>query len=247
VQEEAGEITYWHVELPSHAVILAEGLACESYLDTGNRRGFANGGQVVDLHPNLDPRATAERIWQERGCAPLIRDGEALVAVRTQLHRRLAYLGFCETDDPDLHLLANGIPIRPSMVQGRMHRFLLPAGTMRVTVSSISGVPAEHDPVSIDRRRLGVMITAMVLRAPGRRLDLSHEATRCGFHPPEWEGARQWQWTDGAGEIALPDGFAETSCLLDLHIAAVRPAWRKRQAAKRVATTGLHGHLSAHA
>jgi hypothetical protein len=40
----AGEVAgagYWHVELAAHAVLLAEGLACESYLDTGNRAGLA--------------------------------------------------------------------------------------------------------------------------------------------------------------------------------------------------------------
>jgi hypothetical protein len=34
--------TYWHVELHAHAVILAEGLPVESYLDTGNRAAFAH-------------------------------------------------------------------------------------------------------------------------------------------------------------------------------------------------------------
>ena len=34
------KITYWHVELPRHDVLLAEGLPCESYLDTGNRFTF---------------------------------------------------------------------------------------------------------------------------------------------------------------------------------------------------------------
>ncbi len=33
-------VEYWHVELDRHAVILADGLACESYLDTGNRSAF---------------------------------------------------------------------------------------------------------------------------------------------------------------------------------------------------------------
>ncbi len=33
-------IEYWHVELPSHEVLLAEGLPVESYLDTGNRAAF---------------------------------------------------------------------------------------------------------------------------------------------------------------------------------------------------------------
>ncbi len=44
VQEAVARITYWHVELASHGVILAEGLPCESYLDTGNRAAFESDG-----------------------------------------------------------------------------------------------------------------------------------------------------------------------------------------------------------
>ena len=39
-----GSIEYFHVELDRHDVLFAEGLAAESYLDTGNRGLFANGG-----------------------------------------------------------------------------------------------------------------------------------------------------------------------------------------------------------
>jgi hypothetical protein len=42
VQEPVDEVTYYHVELAAHDVILAEGLPCESYLDTGNRAAFAH-------------------------------------------------------------------------------------------------------------------------------------------------------------------------------------------------------------
>ena len=35
--EEVDDVVYWHVELESHDVLLAEGLACESYMDAGNR------------------------------------------------------------------------------------------------------------------------------------------------------------------------------------------------------------------
>jgi hypothetical protein len=41
VQQPSDAIEYWHVELPAHAVLLAEGLPVESYLDTGNRRAFS--------------------------------------------------------------------------------------------------------------------------------------------------------------------------------------------------------------
>jgi hypothetical protein len=50
-QQPVGAIEYWHVELPGHAVLLAEGLPVESYLDTGNRLRF-------DL--NAIPGATAQ-------------------------------------------------------------------------------------------------------------------------------------------------------------------------------------------
>jgi hypothetical protein len=33
-------IEYWHLELPAHDLVLAEGLTAESYLDTGNRSAF---------------------------------------------------------------------------------------------------------------------------------------------------------------------------------------------------------------
>ena len=36
-QVEVDEVTYWHVELDSHDVILAEGPPAESYLEMGNR------------------------------------------------------------------------------------------------------------------------------------------------------------------------------------------------------------------
>jgi hypothetical protein len=40
VQQAADEVRYFHVELPEHDVLLAEGLEVESYLDSGNRAMF---------------------------------------------------------------------------------------------------------------------------------------------------------------------------------------------------------------
>ncbi len=40
-QERRDEITYYHVKLKTHGVLLADGLPAESYLDTGNRAAFA--------------------------------------------------------------------------------------------------------------------------------------------------------------------------------------------------------------
>jgi len=70
-------VTYYHVELPCHELILAEGLAVESYLDVGDRSNFENGGGAVALFPNFTSLK-----WETEGCAPLVVTGPELAAVR---------------------------------------------------------------------------------------------------------------------------------------------------------------------
>ena len=85
-QEDFCAVTYWHVELPAHGVLLAEGLPAESFLDTGNRGAFANGGGAVHGAPGFCPR----RLGGARGCAPLVTAGEA----RDRVYRRLLAQAF---------------------------------------------------------------------------------------------------------------------------------------------------------
>ena len=87
VQEQNDDVTYWHVELARHDVLLAEGLPCESYLDNGNRTAFDNGG-VVQLHPRFAPDARCEAAWEAAGCAPMRIDGPAVRRVDARLRRR---------------------------------------------------------------------------------------------------------------------------------------------------------------
>jgi hypothetical protein len=78
-------VTYWHVQLASHDAIVAEGLAAETYLDTGNRADFDNGGPVVSVHP-----AFADAVWRATACAPQLRFGDALGALQYRLAIRAA-------------------------------------------------------------------------------------------------------------------------------------------------------------
>jgi len=81
-------MTYWHVELPAHDVLLPEGLPAESCLDIGGiKAGFANGGPAVTLHPDSLPLK-----WEANGCAPLIISGPTLAAVRQRLEGRARLL-----------------------------------------------------------------------------------------------------------------------------------------------------------
>ncbi len=85
VAREAGgaSATYWHIELPAHDVVLAEGLPCESYLDTGNRAAFENAGTVMQTHPDF-----SQRLWDADACAPLVIAGPQLDRVRARLYAR---------------------------------------------------------------------------------------------------------------------------------------------------------------
>ncbi len=84
VREPMDRVVYFHVELPRHDVLLAEELPCETYLDTGDRANFDNGGDVVHLHPDF-----AMRVWDAMGCAPLHVAGPALESVRARLSSRI--------------------------------------------------------------------------------------------------------------------------------------------------------------
>jgi collagen type I alpha len=78
-QETVSRITYYHVELDQHDVILAEGLPAETYLDVGDRSNFANGGVLVRLHVSLADT------WEMRGAAPLVITGPLLERVRQRV------------------------------------------------------------------------------------------------------------------------------------------------------------------
>ncbi len=93
-QEARDDITYWHVELARHDVVIAEGLPCESYLDTGNRSAFENADGPVELHPEF-----ARTVWAAQGCAGILTDPSelALRAIHTRLAARARRYGLANS------------------------------------------------------------------------------------------------------------------------------------------------------
>jgi hypothetical protein len=78
-------VDYVHVELRRHAVILAEGLPAESYLDTGDRSSFANG-DVTRLFADFEGHAQdVASIREANACAPFVVHGGELDEVRRRL------------------------------------------------------------------------------------------------------------------------------------------------------------------
>jgi hypothetical protein len=184
-------IEYLHVELDRHDVLLAEGLPAESFLDTGNRCAFANGGTVTSLHPDFAPR-----IWQAEGCADLVLGGPRLAEARRRLLARAAALGHRITSHPALAMVADGRRLAVT-AEGAAWRARLPAGVATVRLRSRVWIPAETDPDANDTRALGVAVSRLAL--DGHAIPLDSPALAAGWHAPEPD----WRWTDGAATIAV--------------------------------------------
>lgn len=229
VQEPVDRVSYWHVELDRHDLLLAEGMAAESYLDDGNRAFFANGGAVTALRPSVTAKERGDAIWAELGCAPRCLDGPRLDQLRARLGVRADYLGARTTADPDLRLCADGEMLFPASRADGVFRFEVPAGTRRLRLLSRSFVPSQdHRVKTVDDRRLGVRVFQM--RVDGEIIVPGDIRLTDGWHDVEAAAPRPWRWTKG--DAALPVGVAVT-----IEIAAARYPlpWR------RAAASGLSG------
>jgi autotransporter passenger strand-loop-strand repeat protein len=75
-------VTYHHIELAGHDVMLAEGLPAESFLDMKDGSNYANRPGPVRLYPDY-----SARMWEAFGCAPLIVTGPELATARRLVER----------------------------------------------------------------------------------------------------------------------------------------------------------------
>ncbi|MGE7153126.1 Hint domain-containing protein [Methylorubrum rhodesianum] len=78
-REPRASVTYWHVELDAHDILLAEGLAAESYIDGGDRAFFVEGSDHALHNPDFVPAG-----WSAR-CRPVAVDGPVVEAERLRL------------------------------------------------------------------------------------------------------------------------------------------------------------------
>jgi hypothetical protein len=216
VQEAVDAVRYFHIELDAHDVLLAEGLACESYLDDGNREVFANSPEHVALYGRLDP------IDWEQACAPVVNTGPRLAAIQSRLHDRAEEMGWVKTAESDLQLMARGTVIEPlRTANGRMW-FMIPAGELKLV--SNAGKPSELIPGHGDNRRLGVAVSEV--RVDGEALDLNSEAFGAGFHPVELDDRMSWRWTDGEANLTLA-----APALVEIVVPMIAPSWSRPAAA----------------
>lgn len=191
------EITYYHVELDGHGIVLSENLPSESYLDEGNRAGFET---LFGTPLPKPPPPAAARVFA----------GPALAAARAALRRRLVELGHRPTLALSLRLaLPGGVVVEPLARRerdGRVEfRFAVPRATPARLLAP-RAVPAEIPGGPADYRELGFAIHALLWENGARRVEIALDspALGLGWHGLEGEGAARWRWLAGAGELLLP-------------------------------------------
>lgn len=202
------EVWYFHVEFERHDVLFADGLAAESYIDTGNRGMFENGDASLQLHPmRVDPGAQARR--ERESCLPLACDPEWVEPRWRRLAERSGSLGYvlpeiATTADPELCLLIGTRRVTPTWHNGERYVFVLPRGPAPVRLVSRSVIPAALRPWMEDRRRLGVMLRGLTLRTGSTRVEIAvdHPALRDGWWQAEQDATALWRWSNG--DAALP-------------------------------------------
>lgn len=217
-RENRRSVIYYHIELETHDILLAEGLEVESYLDTGNRGMFSNAPGPLLLHPDLTNdmlRRFAE------SCAPFADDPDRIepmwraLAARAELINMPLPIKQETTTDPDLHLLADGRRLEPISASKHKQVFVVPDGVEHMRLMSRSAFRSDTSPWISDERRLGISLSGLTVRLGSevKTIPLDHPALQDGWWQPDWHSPTILRrWTNGDAMLPMPDG--ETGVML---------------------------------
>jgi hypothetical protein len=86
--ERVEDVAYFHIELETHDVIIAEGALSESFVDDDSRGMFHNVHEYLLLYPHAAPASP-------RYYAPRLDQGYAVEAARRQIEARVGLQGPC--------------------------------------------------------------------------------------------------------------------------------------------------------
>ena len=134
-REWVDQVTWHHIELDSHDILLANNLPAESYLAMGNRGFFHVDGPVVELFAEEGRDLTHADF-----CRPVIEDPALLARARERLVARALSLGFTPDRDDDLRLVVDGETSGPLSGHAAA-AFRIPAGARDVRLVSSTFVP----------------------------------------------------------------------------------------------------------
>jgi len=223
-QAPVDRITYWHVELESHDLVLAENLAAESYLDMGNRSFFIES-RCTDLRASSDAREFDAPVDRSAFCRPFCDHGPVIRALRLLLIERAKALGWllAPSTFAGLHILADGVRVEAE-TQGLTARFSIPADVRNVWLVCDTSRPVEIGR-NDDDRDLGVDLSGLSFEnssGASRRIEAADPRLKTGFHQPE--GARRWTSSRAQIPAELFADFGAVSLRVELGGPAI-PRW----------------------
>ncbi|WP_041247661.1 Hint domain-containing protein [Komagataeibacter medellinensis] len=217
---------YYHIETEQHAVIMADGMLTESYLDTGNRHTFRSSGTIVSIGRG------PVRSWAKDAAAPLLVAPEVVGPLYHQFETRaretlheIRVTPPVMTHDADVHLIAdNGAVIRQMRQNRGFSIFMIPPGVRSVSIMSRTSRPCDAiGPYVDDRRQLGVLIGEIRLFEGSVAYTLSSHLDKGvaeGWHA---SGDGRCRWSNGRAELALGPRHPTLMGLLCLEIIAGGP------------------------
>lgn len=217
-------VHYFHIELERHAVLLADGLPAESFLDeAGDRSFFSNADSPTRMQPNVPTVVHPDAV--ALACAPLAMTAAEAEPAWRLLADRARALGFVPphwetTSDPDLSLVADDTRIRPVLQEQNRCVFVLPPATRSLRLASRASIPFDLDRTQEDWRRLGVGVTRIVYRAGAEQIEIpaDHPSLIRGWHDTETDGATVWRWTNGDAHLPLPMPIGAAGATIELHL-----------------------------
>ncbi|NVN05557.1 Hint domain-containing protein [Asaia spathodeae] len=194
---------YYHIETDCHSVVMADGLLCESYLDSGNRHDLAARSWVEAPLPVVSGMSGKHRM-----AAPLCVSRAFVEPIWKGLARRAGQV--CDTRDirhidPMFHLSTEeGHIMEPLRVAGDRYIFQIPGHYGAVYLCSRAARPSDAvGPYVDDRRQLGVLIGAGTLYDPSSTQEID---VRDFLHAARgWHAAEngQLRWTSGRAFLPL--------------------------------------------
>jgi Hint domain len=217
-QLDIDEVTFWHIEVDSHDILLAENLPCESYLDVGNRGFFAEAATVA-LSASPDAPTPTDADF----CRPFHLDGVVVERAKAILLDRAQAFGHRITSENDLHVIADGRRIDPVRPGERRYAFMLPEECSEISLRSRTFVPAHTCADSTDIRSLGTCIARIQLDDSEPGLDDAPFGE--GWNELERVGVGQQRWTTGT--TPLPSGTR----LIVIDLAGPGHYWEKEERA----------------
>ena len=182
--DRPAEVGVFHIELETHDVLDAEGAPAESYRDDGNRWLFRNANTGWDQSPKTP-------------YAPVVTGGEIVDAVwRRLLARAGSPRAMFLSDEPDLHLLADGVRIDGQRQDDGCHVFFLRQMPATLRIVSRAAAP-DRLGYARDPRLLGVALRSVAVWSTSCRRIMAADDDRLteGFHLFEPENG--FRWTDG--------------------------------------------------